>query len=75
EGVILTDDLEEALRNKDCMIIVTNHREYFDIRLDWLKKVLAKTVIVDGRNVLNPKKCEEAGFAYRGVGVGAKKKA
>jgi UDP-N-acetyl-D-mannosaminuronic acid dehydrogenase len=75
EGVVLTEDLEEALRNKDCIVIVTNHRKYFDIRLDWLRKILAKPVIVDGRNVLNPKKCEEAGFAYRGVGVGTKKKA
>jgi len=70
EGVVFTDDLENALRNKDCMVIMTRHKEYIDIRLDWLKRVLATFVIVDGRNVLNPKDCEEAGFSYRGVGVG-----
>jgi UDP-N-acetyl-D-mannosaminuronic acid dehydrogenase len=74
EGVVLTDNLEEALRNKDCMVIVTRHKEYLDIRLDWLKSVLATLVIVDGRNVFNPKDCEEAGFSYRGVGVGARVK-
>ncbi|KPV63846.1 MAG: UDP-N-acetyl-D-mannosamine dehydrogenase [Candidatus Bathyarchaeota archaeon BA2] len=75
EGVVLTDDLEDALRNKDCMVIVTRHKEYVDIRLDWLKSVLATLVIVDGRNVFNPKDCEDAGFSYRGVGIGVRVKA
>jgi UDP-N-acetyl-D-mannosaminuronic acid dehydrogenase len=69
-NVHLTDDLENALRNKDCVIIVTAHSQYFDIRLDWLKRVLTTPVIVDGRNVLDPTECKEAGFTYRGVGVG-----
>jgi UDP-N-acetyl-D-mannosaminuronic acid dehydrogenase len=73
EGIVLTDNLEDALRNKDCMVLVTRHKEYVDIRLDWLKSVLATPVIVDGRNVFNPKDCKEAGFSYRGVGVGAHK--
>jgi UDP-N-acetyl-D-mannosaminuronic acid dehydrogenase len=74
EGVVLTDDLEDALRNKDCVVVVTSHEEYVDIRLDWLKSVLATLVIVDGRNVFNPKDCEEAGFSYRGVGVGNRRR-
>ena len=69
EGVVLTNNLEDALRNKDCMVIVTRHKEYMGIRLDWLKGVLATPVIVDGRNVFKIKDCEEAGFSYRGVGV------
>jgi UDP-N-acetyl-D-mannosaminuronic acid dehydrogenase len=74
EGVVLTDDLKDALRDKDCMVIVTRHKEYLDVRLNWLKSLLATPVIVDGRNVFNPKDCEEAGFSYRGVGVGSKRR-
>ena len=73
EGLALTNDLEDALRNKDCMVLVTRHKEYGDIRLDWIKGVLATAVIVDGRNVFNPEDCKKAGFSYRGVGVGAPK--
>jgi UDP-N-acetyl-D-mannosaminuronic acid dehydrogenase len=69
-GVALTDDLASALTGKNCLILVTAHKQYFDIRLDWLKSVLATPVIVDGRNVFNPKDCREAGFSYRGVGIG-----
>lgn len=73
EGVVLTNDLEDALRNKDCMVIVTRHKDYVDLRLDWLKSILANPVIIDGRNVFNPNDCEKACFTYRGVGVGAQK--
>lgn len=73
EGIVLTDDLGDALRNKDCMVIVTRHKQYVDIRLDWLKSILATPVIVDGRNVFNPKDCKETGFSYRGVGIGTRK--
>jgi UDP-N-acetyl-D-mannosaminuronic acid dehydrogenase len=73
EGIALTNDLENALKNKDCMVIVTRHKQYADIRLDWLKSILATPVIVDGRNVFNPKDCKKAGFSYRGVGIGTRK--
>ncbi|MDH5734444.1 MAG: UDP-glucose 6-dehydrogenase, partial [Candidatus Bathyarchaeota archaeon] len=60
-------------KNKDCMVIITRHKQYADIRLDWLKSILATPVIVDGRNVFNPKDCKKAGFSYRGVGIGTRK--
>ncbi len=67
EEVVLISDLAEALRNKDCIVIMTRHKEYLNIHLDRLKTIVA---IVDGRNILNPEDCEKAGFSYRGVGVG-----
>jgi UDPglucose 6-dehydrogenase len=74
EDVVLTNDLETALRNKDCVVIVTRHKMYSEIDLDWLKGVLATPVIVDGRNVFTLKDCEKAGFSYRGIGVGNEKR-
>lgn len=70
EGVTLTTDLEEAVKDRDCVAIVTRHREYLDIKLDWLKKLLATPVIVDGRNVFNPEDALSSGFTFRGVGIG-----
>lgn len=74
EDVSIANNLEEALRGKDCITIVTRHKEYLNITLDWLKKLLKTRVIVDGRNVFNPEECEKAGFAYRGIGVGSKRR-
>lgn len=70
EGVNLTNNLEDALRWKNCVAIVTRHKEYFDISLNWLKSILITPVIVDGRNVFSPQECTKAGFTFRSVGVG-----
>lgn len=74
EGVAITNRLEDALRDKDCVAIVTRHKEYLDIKLNWLKDLLATPVIVDGRNVFEPEDCVEAGFSFRGIGIGHHKK-
>ncbi len=73
EEVPITNDLEDAVRGKDCIAIVTSHKEYRDLSLDWLRDVLDTPVIVDGRNVFNPEECTEAGFSFRGIGIGSRK--
>ena len=70
EGVTLIKDLEEAVKDRDCVAVVTRHREYLDVKLDWLKTMLATPVIVDGRNVFNPEEAQSSCFSFRGVGIG-----
>jgi len=74
EDVNLTNDLENAVKGKDCVAVVTAHKEYSKISLDWLRKMLAAPVIVDGRNVFNPEECVKVGFSFRGVGIGSHRK-
>jgi UDP-N-acetyl-D-mannosaminuronic acid dehydrogenase len=70
EGINLTPHLAKALEGKDCVVVVTKHREYYDIDLKWLKGKMRTPIIVDGRNVFNPREAREAGFTFRGVGIG-----
>ena len=70
DGVMLTKDLRKAVKGRNCVAIVTRHREYLDIQLDWLKSNLTTPIIVDGRNVFKPEDAVDAGFTYRGVGIG-----
>jgi len=70
EEVSLTNDLSEALEGKDCIAVVTKHREYHKIELDWLKSKMRTPMIVDGRNVFDSAEAEGAGFTFRGVGIG-----
>jgi UDP-N-acetyl-D-mannosaminuronic acid dehydrogenase len=72
EGVAITNELETAIKSKNCIVVMTRHKEYFDIKPKWLKKVLVSPVIVDGRNVFNIEDCNKAGFTFRGVGIGQK---
>lgn len=70
EGINLTTNLAEALEGKDCVAVVTKHREYYDIDLRWLKDKMRTPIIVDGRNVFDPREARKAGFTFRGVGIG-----
>jgi UDP-N-acetyl-D-mannosaminuronic acid dehydrogenase len=72
QGANHTRDLNQALKESDCLALVTKHREYFDIKLDWLKKIMNTPIIVDGRNVFNPREAKAKGFTFKGVGIGEK---
>ena len=69
EGYPLTQDLESAVRGKDCVIIATRHKEYLAIRPTYLKGLMRTPVVVDGRNTLNLDEFREVGFTFRGVGL------
>lgn len=63
-----TDGPLEALNGVDATILVTEWEEI--VQLDWraARKRVRQPFLFDGRNVLNPKKMEESGFWYEGVG-------
>jgi len=71
EGVNLVSDLAEAVEGRDCVAVVTRHREYMGLDLGWLRGLMRTPVIVDGRNVFSLADARGAGFIFRGVGVGA----
>ena len=69
-GIEITGDLESAVSESDCIALVTNHQEYYQVDLEWLKTMMRTPVIIDGRYVFKPEECTSKGFTYRGVGVG-----
>jgi UDP-N-acetyl-D-mannosaminuronic acid dehydrogenase len=70
EGVVLVKEFGEAVANADAIVIVTAHKQYFNLDLNELKEKLHHPILIDGRNVYNQTDCENAGFVYRGVGKG-----
>ncbi len=66
----LTKDLDIALSGADCIAIVTKHREYFRLDLANATKLMRTPIIIDGRDVIDKRKAERAGFFYRGIGKG-----
>lgn len=66
--VVFIKDPYEAVNNSD-VIIITNDWEDYRL-LDWMKikKLMKSNIIIDGRNVLDPKVMKDFGFIYEGVG-------
>jgi UDPglucose 6-dehydrogenase len=49
-------------------VIVTEWQELRDLAREEVRRAMARPVIVDGRNLLDPDEVRAAGFAYEGVG-------
>jgi UDPglucose 6-dehydrogenase len=66
--VELRDSALEALDGADAAVLVTEWPEFRE--LDWREAAsrMAKPLLVDGRNFLDPEAMVEAGFAYEGIG-------
>jgi UDP-N-acetyl-D-mannosaminuronic acid dehydrogenase len=72
--VELLKDSNETMKGADAVVIFTGHKEYFSLKPEDIKKLTGKenTVIIDGRNVIDPDTFINAGFVYKGIGRGDK---
>ena len=64
----LAKDVYDAIDGADAMLIITEWQEFREIDLKKAKKLLKTLIIIDGRNLLNPKLVKEEGFTYVGIG-------
>src|SRR4051812_10803926 len=67
-SVEMANSAMEALDAADAAVLVTEWREFGD--LDWSVAAdrMARPLIVDGRNFLDPEALTSAGFEYEGIG-------
>ncbi len=68
KGITFSKDCYQAVEDADLLIIMTEWNEFRQLPLLEIKKLMRKPNIVDGRNIYDPKKVKEMGFAYLGVG-------
>ena len=61
----------EAVKGADAAVIVTEWPELRDLVSDEVREAMARPLIVDGRNLLDPVQTRAAGFAYEGIGRGS----
>ncbi|MEM4655257.1 MAG: nucleotide sugar dehydrogenase [Thermosphaera sp.] len=69
-GAKYSENLEEAVKDADVIVVVTDHPEFKHLDLDKLGRLVRRRIIVDGRRVFEPSKAISAGFRYYGVGYG-----
>jgi UDPglucose 6-dehydrogenase len=67
-GVAMCDSALGAVEDADAAVIVTEWPEFADLDLGAVKSRMANPVIVDGRNMLDPRAVRDAGFVYEGIG-------
>lgn len=64
------ETLEEAVTDADAVMILTQWRDFVDLDPTSIRDLVAAPNIIDGRNVLDPKRWSDAGWNYYGMGRG-----
>jgi UDP-N-acetyl-D-mannosaminuronic acid dehydrogenase len=62
--------LEDAVKDSDAIVIVTDHPEFKNIDLDVIGRIMRHKIIIDERRVIEPYQAVKHGFRYYGVGFG-----
>jgi len=69
-GVIWCEGAQEAARDADVLVILTEWNEFRALDLEAVKATMAGNAVVDLRNVLDPEAALELGLSYQGLGRG-----
>jgi UDPglucose 6-dehydrogenase len=64
----LADTVLDAVRDADAAVIVTEWPELATLATAEVRDAMARPLIVDGRNLLDPVATRAAGFIYEGIG-------
>ncbi len=68
EGVEICDSVLAAVRDADAAVIVTEWPELRELTTPEVREAMARPLIIDGRNLLDPRVVAAAGFEYEGIG-------
>jgi UDPglucose 6-dehydrogenase len=68
KGATLCDTVLEAVTDADAAVIVTEWDELRGLASPEVREAMARPLIIDGRNLLDPAETRRGGFAYEGVG-------
>ena len=71
QGMQFAPSAMDAVAGADAIVLVTEWQEFRE--LDWVQvaAAMAGTLLVDGRNALDPRVIRAAGLTYEGIGRGA----
>jgi UDPglucose 6-dehydrogenase len=58
----------EAAKKSDCIVLMTEWKEFSELNLVKLKKVMTQPVMIDGRNMFDPAAMNKIAFKYISVG-------
>jgi len=71
DSVAFAKDAAQALQGADAVVLITEWNEFRALAPTRLKELMRGRIVVDLRNVFDPKALRAAGFAYHGVGRAA----
>ncbi|MEM9302018.1 MAG: UDP-glucose/GDP-mannose dehydrogenase family protein [Pseudomonadota bacterium] len=68
DDLVLVERSMDAIEGADALAVVTEWKAFWNPDFDAVRGSLSAPVIVDGRNIFDPQRMEEAGFDYYSIG-------
>jgi len=68
KDVEFLDDLYASVDGSECLVVVTEWKQFKEVDLERIKKLMNQPNMVDGRNIFEVSKMKEMGFNYLSVG-------
>jgi UDPglucose 6-dehydrogenase len=65
------DDPYAAAKDSDALLILSDWHQFGELDLDKLQAALRFPIVIDGRNLYDPREMLERGFTYLSVGRAA----
>ena len=66
----MAETAKDAIKETDCIILMTEWKEYTELNYETIKREMNGNVVIDGRRGFNQKRMEETGFDYKAIGLG-----
>jgi UDP-N-acetyl-D-mannosaminuronic acid dehydrogenase len=68
-GAKKAESLSQALKDTDCLLVLTDHTEFKHLDLNEIKALMNhKPAIIDGKRIINPNEAQKLDFTYYGIG-------
>lgn len=68
QGLTFAEDQYQALEGVAALCVITEWKNFREPNFDRMKQLMKAPLIVDGRNIYNPKDVREMGFRYLSIG-------
>ena len=66
----MAETAEDAIDKADCIILMTEWKQYINLDYKLIKDKMNGNVIIDGRRAFEPKAMEKEDFDYKAIGLG-----
>lgn len=68
DAVIYCKDMYDAVLNADALLLLTEWKEFRLPNWDVIGKLMHRKLLIDGRNIYDPKEVDDLGFEYHCIG-------
>jgi UDPglucose 6-dehydrogenase len=68
DDLVLAGDRIQAVKGADALVICTEWKAFRSVDFAWLRQQLKCAVVIDGRNLYEPKALADAGLSYSSIG-------